>query len=158
MSNKALSKNLLRQLILYGKIKTTERRAKTLQSLTDRIVNRAKVDSVASRRFLLSLLPPQLVEKMTKNIATVFKKRTGGFTRIIKLGKRLGDNAQMVLIEWVEEITEVKSETREKKTTEKKNLSGFKKVPPSRRWNLKKKTKVKAIKKEKKNDKTNKNK
>ncbi len=151
MSNKALSKNLLRQLIAYGKIKTTEARAKTLQSLTDRIVNRAKVDSVVSRRFLLSLLPPKLAEKMTKNIVPVFKKRTGGFTRIIKLGKRLGDNAQVVLIEWVEEITEVKSEKLKVKSEKEEKK-------------LKKKTKVskkavkKGIKKEGKNDKVNKNK
>lgn len=101
MSKKALFKNLLQELIKHGKIKTTQGRARILQDQVDRVVNRTKVKGT-SERYLLSLLPQKLMEKLVGKIAPKFVEGKSGFTRAIKLGRRAGDNAPMVLVEWIE--------------------------------------------------------
>lgn len=101
MFKKALFKNLLQGLVKHGKIKTTQAKAKVLRDSVDRVVNRAKEKSL-DKRYLLSLLPPRLMERLVKEIAPRFSERKSGFTRTIKLGTRAGDNAPMVLMEWVE--------------------------------------------------------
>lgn len=92
MSSYHLYKNSLRALIEHGKIKTTKARAKVIRGLVDKVITRAKKGGV----------PRTEIERLAKKIAPRFKDRNSGFTRIIKLGTKVGNNAPMVLMEFVE--------------------------------------------------------
>lgn len=98
---KALFKNLLTALIIFGKIKTSEAKGKTIKRLADKLVTLAKKSDLASRRGIFSLLPKLAAEKLISQIEPSFQSRQSGFTRIIKLGQRLGDRSPQVLLEWV---------------------------------------------------------
>jgi large subunit ribosomal protein L17 len=99
---KALFKGLMSSLILYEKIETTEEKAKAIKGELDKLVTNAKKDGVLARRLLSSKLSPEALEKMIKDIAPRFDKRQGGYTRTVRLGKRFGDDAMMVMLEWTE--------------------------------------------------------
>lgn len=98
---KALLKGLGRALLLKEKIKTTEAKAKELRGVVERFITRAKKGDLHSRRLLLKFLSPQIVKKLVEDIAPRYKKRRGGYTRIIKLGMRKSDKAKVVIIELV---------------------------------------------------------
>lgn len=101
-TRKALLKNMAESLILYEKIQTTEAKAKVLRSLVERMVTKSKNDSLANRRYLLQRLPSESsVKKLLEVLGPRYKDRAGGYTRIIKAGKRRGDNASVVYIEFV---------------------------------------------------------
>lgn len=103
-----LWRNLIYSLVLFGRIKTTRARAKAIVGLTDRIVNKIKKGTVAAKREVLTLLPQKpVVEKLTKEIIPKLADRSGGYTRIVKIGERAGDGAPMVVMEWVGEETVV---------------------------------------------------
>lgn len=94
---KALFKNLIQALILNEKIKTTEAKAKTVKPLVDRLINKAKEGSLHVRRQVMAFLPSKKAShKLIDEIAPRFKKEIGGFTRLIRLGRRRGDNTMMV--------------------------------------------------------------
>lgn len=99
---KALFKNLISSLILAEKIKTTKEKAKAIKSDIDKIITKAK-NGEAARRILQSYLIQDAVDKVIQNIAPRFARRQGGYSRITKLGRRLSDNASMVLMEWTED-------------------------------------------------------
>jgi large subunit ribosomal protein L17 len=99
---KALIKNLACQLILYEKIKTTDVKAKVLRSFTERLITRGKKDNLSNRRLILAILPiKSAVKKVFEVLGPRYKERQGGYTRIIKLGQRKGDAANIVQIELV---------------------------------------------------------
>ncbi|MCD6178196.1 50S ribosomal protein L17 [bacterium] len=98
---KALLRSLANNLLLQGRIKTTEARAKEVSQIVQKYISKAKKMDLARRRFLLRYLPPQTVKKLEKEIAPRYAQRNGGYTRIIKAGPRKGDNAKMVIIELV---------------------------------------------------------
>lgn len=99
---KALFKNLTSSLILHGEIKTTEAKAKAIKKLVDRLVTRAKQQTLSARRLLTAFLQDKkVVSRLVDEIAPKFKERQSGFTRILRLGKREGDQAMMVKIEFV---------------------------------------------------------
>lgn len=99
---KAIMNNMAAQLFEHGRIKTTETKAKELRGTVDRIVTLAKRGDVHSRRQVLSIINrKELVHKIFSETADQFKERNGGYTRIMKLGPRLGDAAPMVIIELV---------------------------------------------------------
>ncbi len=99
---KALLKNLANSLILYEKITTTEAKAKVLKPYLERMVTRAKIDTLHNRRELLKKLPTKnSVKKMFEVIGPKYKTRSGGYLRIIKLVPRKGDAAKMAVIEFV---------------------------------------------------------
>lgn len=110
-------RNLIYSLVLFGKIKTTRARAKAIQGLVDKLVNKIKKGTVASKRDALRVLPQkQIFEKLTGEIIPKLAGRSSGYTRIIKIGERLGDGAPMVAMEWVKEEKETKgTEGRRKK-------------------------------------------
>ena len=93
--------NLVTSLILKGRIKTTEARAKEIRRLIDRVITRAKTDDLSSRRILLRTLDGKTVAKLFKDVSPQFKERAGGYTRILKIGARKNDAANMVFIEFV---------------------------------------------------------
>jgi len=99
---KALLKNLANSLILYEKITTTEAKAKALKPYLEKMVTRAKVDSLHNRRELLKVLPTKnAIKKIFEVLGPKYKTRSGGYLRIIKLEPRKGDAAEMAVIEFV---------------------------------------------------------
>lgn len=110
---KALFRNLLSALIVHGEIRTTESKAKAIRRLFDKLVTKGKVGTLHARRLVAAFLNnKKAVNKLVDEIAPLFKKRPGGFTRMIRLGRRRGDEAMMVKLELVEkpEIKEKKDE------------------------------------------------
>ena len=100
---KAMLRNMARSLIRFEKIKTTARRAKEVRGVVERLITLGKIDSVLSRRRAYDVLSDRdLVMKLFKDIAPLFSARKSGYTRIIPLGFRRGDGAQMVILELTE--------------------------------------------------------
>ncbi len=100
---KALFKNLIRALVIHEEIKTTLPKAKAVKRLVDKLVTRAKAGSLHARRQIMAFLPDKkAVNKLFDEITLRFKKRSSGFTRFVRLGKRRGDDAMMVKLSWVE--------------------------------------------------------
>ena len=116
---KSLFKNLISSLFLHGEIQTTETRAKAIKGLVDKLVSRARQETVNTKKQISAFLQDKkVVDKLFKEIAPRYKTRPGGFTRIIRLGNRQGDQAGMVKMEMVE--GEKGEETEEKEATGKK--------------------------------------
>ena len=113
---KALFKNLIQALILHEKIKTTEAKAKAIKSLADRLVAKSKQGSLHVRRQILAFLPSKkAAHKLIDEIAPRFKKQIGGFTRLVRLGRRRGDNTMMVELGFVKEGKLETEKNKEKK-------------------------------------------
>jgi len=104
---KALFSGLISSMIIKGRIETTEEKAKAIKSEIEKLVTKAKK---GNKKLLIKNLNPFERERMLNEIAPTFANRSGGYTRIIKTGKRLSDNASMAIIEWTEEIDQVKNE------------------------------------------------
>ena len=94
-------KTLATSLILKGKIKTTEAKAKELRGFIEKNISRAKKNDLGARRILNRFFAKRVVKKLVDNIAPKYKERKGGYTRIIKLGPRRSNGARMVQIELV---------------------------------------------------------
>ena len=99
---KALFSGLISAMVLHGRIKTTEEKAKAIKSELEKLVTKAKKEEGVARKLLQNSLKKHEIEKMINEIAPGFKNRAGGYTRIIKTGNRFSDNASMVVMEWVE--------------------------------------------------------
>jgi large subunit ribosomal protein L17 len=100
---KAFLRNMARNIIKFERIETTSRRAKEARRIIERLITLSKTDSVFSRRRAYDVLSDRdLVMKLFKDIAPLFASRNSGFTRIIPLGFRRGDGAQMVILELTE--------------------------------------------------------
>jgi large subunit ribosomal protein L17 len=99
----ALLKGLMLSLIAHGKIETTEAKAKELRPLIEKFITKAKVGTLASKRIIISRLYNKTAEanKLINEIASKYKDRTGGYTRISKLPRREGDASKMAIIEFV---------------------------------------------------------
>jgi large subunit ribosomal protein L17 len=99
----SLYRNLVTDLLNYGKITTTLPKAKEARGLADKMITLGKEGSLASRRRALAFIfDEQVVEKVFTEYAPRYKSRPGGYTRVLKLGSREGDRAPMALIEMVE--------------------------------------------------------
>lgn len=98
----ALFKSLMSSLVLYGKITTTESKAKAIKGQVDKLITRVKRNTGNPSSFLNTYLIGQAGEKLVSEIVPRFSKRTSGYTRLIKLGRRFSDNASTVIMEWVE--------------------------------------------------------
>ena len=100
----ALLKSLVLNLIIREKIKTTLPKAKEVRPVVEKLVTRAKKGDLAGRRIVLSKLYNRKKEtkKLFDTLAPRYLDRKGGYTRIMKLGKRLSDGAEMAQIEFLE--------------------------------------------------------
>ena len=99
---KMLMKSLVTNLILAESIKTTLPKAKEARKDADKIVTIAKKGDLAARRLAASrLTEPKAVQKLFDKIAPAMADRKGGYTRIVKLGTRRGDAAEMCVLQWV---------------------------------------------------------
>lgn len=100
---KALLRGLVTSLVEHGRIKTTLPKAKELRRHVEKAITLGKGGTVHSRRLLLSRYPNQsAVKTIVDDLAVRFKDRPGGYTRIIKLGFRPGDKAEMAYIQFVD--------------------------------------------------------
>jgi large subunit ribosomal protein L17 len=137
-TRRALFRSLTRALVINGKIRTTRAKAKAIQADIDKMVTLAKKGDVASKRSLYSLLANDrsIAEHVLKKILPVFSNKKSGFTRITNLPRRVGDNAQIVRLEWSSEVSKyetfVKGKNKEKprskadkKETEEKGKRGL---------------------------------
>ena len=100
---KALLKGLMLALISHGKIETTEAKAKELRPFIEKMVTKANVGTLASRRLVISRLYNLTAEanNLIDNIAPKYKNVSGGYTRITKLPRRGGDASKMAIIEFI---------------------------------------------------------
>ena len=113
---KALHRNMVTSLFRYERIKTTKAKAQAVRRSAERLITRAKVDSVHNRRIASSrLFDEGIVAKLFTNIGPRMKERAGGYTRIIKLGKRSGDASEMVVLELVDFVLKT-DDAKDKKT------------------------------------------
>ncbi len=117
---KAMKKSLTAALFTNDRIKTIDVRAKEIRSDVDRIITWAKKGDLHSRRLAIAKLgDKELVREVFEKVAQgMFDGRNGGYTRIMKLGNRKGDNANMVIIELVTEEL-IKEEEKPAKSTKK---------------------------------------
>ena len=110
----ALLRNMATSLFRHEKIRTTDPKAKELRSYAEKLITISKKGGIHSRRMVArDIHDKEVVAKLFEEIAPRYENRHGGYTRIYKLGTRLGDNAEMSLIELVDampETTEEKSE------------------------------------------------
>jgi len=98
--HKLMLGTLAGQLFEHGRIRTTEAKAKALRPLAEHLITFAKKGDVASRRQVLKTVPDRdIVHKLFSEIGPRYAERSGGYTRILKLGPRPGDAAPMALIE-----------------------------------------------------------
>lgn len=99
---KALFKALISSLVLNERIKTTEEKAKAIKADVDKVITKVKKKGDLARRFLYGVLNSEALEKLINDVAPRFKDRNGGYTRIIRVGRRFGDNAMEVIMEFTE--------------------------------------------------------
>ncbi|MBP3299207.1 MAG: 50S ribosomal protein L17 [Muribaculaceae bacterium] len=112
----ALLSNMTISLIMHKRINTTLAKAKALRMYAEPIINRAKRDEMANRRLVFSYLQnKEAVKELFGVIADKIADRPGGYTRILKTGHRLGDNAEMCFIELVDFNEAMLSSKTEKK-------------------------------------------
>ena len=116
----ALLSNMTISLIMHKRIFTTLAKAKALRIFAEPIINRAKEDSTANRRLVLSYLQDKkAVTELFTEVAQKIADRPGGYTRILKTGNRLGDNAKTCFIELVdynENMLKAKTEKKQTRT------------------------------------------
>ncbi len=121
---KALLRNLASQIIQHHEIKTTLAKAKAARSFVERLITYAKHDTVHHRRLAFKHLQNRtLVKKLFDEIGPAFEARNGGYTRVIKLGQRRGDGAEMAILQLVgfeTSIVEAAPKGKKKKAAPKK--------------------------------------
>jgi large subunit ribosomal protein L17 len=127
---KALHRSMVTSLFRYGRIRTTKAKALEIRRSAEKLITRAKVDSVHNRRIVSGrLFDEGIVAKLFTDIAKRMKDRAGGYTRILKLGERFGDAAEVVILELVDYQLDVegtagkkakKKEKTDRKAEEKK--------------------------------------
>ena len=100
---RAMSRNMVTSLFRYERITTTEAKAKEVRKAAEKLITRAKVDSVHNRRTVAKFIADEkILNKLFTEIGPRMKERNGGYTRILKLGFRQGDAADTVIFELVD--------------------------------------------------------
>ena len=99
----ALYKNLTVSVLRYERVQTTEAKAKEIRGRVERIITIAKRGDLTARRTVVAEFPnePLVVDKLFDEIAPKYADRTSGYTRIVRIGQRLGDAAEIVQIELI---------------------------------------------------------
>jgi large subunit ribosomal protein L17 len=100
---KAMSRNLVTALLDHGRIETTEAKGKELRRWVERVITTAKRDNVAARRAVAAVVEDgDVTERLFTKLMPRIAERPGGYTRVLKIGPRQGDGAEMVLVELVD--------------------------------------------------------
>lgn len=125
---KAMLANMASSLIEHKRITTTVAKAKALRMYVEPLLTKAKSDTTHSRRTVFAYLQnKEVLTTLFREVAEKIADRPGGYTRIVKLGNRLGDNAEMAMIELVDFNTTYNTEAKvEKKSTRRRGGSGSK--------------------------------
>lgn len=145
---RALLKNLCRSLFIYEKIRTTLPKAKVARQLAERLIEFAKKNDLAAKRHIYRFLPDhKLVKVVCDEIGPRFAGRAGGYTRIVRLGPRLGDGAEMAILELVEQADPA-AITQRRKLIERRRLVEIKKEKKTKETAKEKKPKGKDRKEE----------
>lgn len=118
----AMLRNLVSSLFLNGRITTTVTRAKEAQKMAEKLITEAKKGTLAGNRAVSSALySNDAARKVVEEIAPSMKDRNGGYTRVLKMGPRRGDAAEMAILELVTNpVSAKKTEEKEEKPVEKK--------------------------------------
>ncbi|MHA1668666.1 MAG: 50S ribosomal protein L17 [Spirochaetes bacterium] len=126
---KALHRNMATSLFRYERITTTKSKALAVKRTVEKMITRAKVDSVHNRRLVArDIKDKEILAKLFTDIAPRNENRPGGYTRILKLGARQGDAAYMVILELVDKDGESSKKEKAPKKTSKKADKTEKKV------------------------------
>ena len=157
---KALIRNMVGSLFIYERIKTTKSKAKEVRKAAEKMITKAKIDSVHTRREIAKkLYKKSIISKLFTEIAPRFISRLGGYTRVIKLGQRPGDASEMVFLELVDrKEKEQKKQVKDKKETKtniidkKETKTEVKTVKKTTKKTVKKEVKDKIDKKETKTE------
>lgn len=100
---KAMLRNMATSIIKYEKIRTTDSKARELKRVADKLVTLGKRGDLHARRQALSFIRDRsMVGKLFDELSTRFRDRKGGYTRVIKVGCRIGDNAPMSIVEFIQ--------------------------------------------------------
>jgi large subunit ribosomal protein L17 len=138
---KAMLANMASSLIMHKRITTTTAKAKALRTYVEPLITKSKEDSTHSRRMVFSYLKDkEAVAELFREVSPKIAERPGGYTRILKIGNRIGDNADMCILELVDynesmlggEAGKAKT-TRRKRTTKKKTEEPTEKAPAARK-------------------------
>ena len=128
---KAMLANMACSLIEHKRINTTVAKAKALKQFVEPIITKSKEDTTHNRRIVMSRLrQKEAVTELFRDVAVKVGDRPGGYTRIIKLGNRLGDNADMAMIELVDYNELYNAGKPAKKTTRRSRRGSKKEATP----------------------------
>ena len=131
---KALMRNMCAALIRVETIRTTLPKAKELRRVVEPLITLGKTDSLPGRRRAwITLRDDGLVEKLFADIGPRFRTRAGGYTRILKMEPRVGDNASMALMQLVEGAAVVAAPTEDKPAKKKKEAAPKKDKAPAKK-------------------------
>ena len=109
----AMLKNMATSLFMHERIRTTTAKAKEVRKLAEKLITRAKVDTVHNRRIASQSIGDKgVLAKLFVELGPRFETRPGGYTRVLKLGQRRGDGAEMAILELVEELEETTQRAR----------------------------------------------
>lgn len=140
---RALIRGQVTSLVLHEQITTTEAKAKEIAPYFERLVTKAKKGDLHNRRQIRSFLTTdKATQKLIEEIAPVFKDRNGGYTRIVKLGNRLGDNAKMAAVMLTEKPKRVVAEKAKDETKAKTSAKPKVEAKASKKSAAKPKAKV----------------
>lgn len=140
--------NMATSLILHKRITTTTAKAKALRTYVEPLITKSKEDSTHSRRLVFSYLKDKTaVAELFREVSPKIGERPGGYTRILKTGHRIGDNADMCILELVDyneamlgggEAAKTKTTRRRKTSKKKEEVAGEVKVPKAAKEKAKK--------------------
>ncbi|MBR4387352.1 MAG: 50S ribosomal protein L17 [Treponema sp.] len=118
---RAMLRNMVASLFKYERITTTKAKAAEARRAAEKLITRAKVDTVHNRRIAAKFIADERVlNKLFTELGPRMKERNGGYTRVLKMGFRQGDAAEMVILELVDyKLPETDSDKNEKKSTKK---------------------------------------
>lgn len=118
---KALMRNLASQIILHEKIETTLPKAKEVRPILEKLITKAKIDSVANRRHVAKYLSnrDKSLRKLFVELGPLYRDRKGGYLRIVRLSNREGDNAEMAQVQLIDTDKLTKEEIKNKPSQEK---------------------------------------
>jgi large subunit ribosomal protein L17 len=126
---KAMLSNMACSLIEHKRIKTTVAKAKALRKFVEPLITKSKTDTTHSRRIVFShLRQKEVVSELFADVASKVATRDGGYTRILRTGNRLGDNAEMCIIELVDYNTTYTTDKPKKKAKSTRRSGGAKKA------------------------------
>lgn len=131
---KALVRGLINALIRNDSIETTEAKANAIKTVVEKLVTLAKKTGLHNRRQVESFLDEETnAKKLVEQIAPALKKRSGGYVRVTKLGRRKGDNAMIVRVEFTEKAEVVKKGEQVKSKVVPAKKSAVKKARPKKK-------------------------